>query len=45
MSHEENESLFYEVIKNSRIFSSKVFHFEYDHRFLFSKEMVNFRNC
>ena len=45
MSHEENESLFYEVIKNGRIFSSKVFRFQYDHRFLFSNEMVNFRNC
>ena len=43
MCYEENKSLFFEVIKNGQIFPSKVCHFQYDHRFLFSREMRNIR--
>ena len=31
--------------KNGQIFSSKVCHFQYDHRFFFSREMGNIRTC
>ena len=34
---------FSDVMKNSQIFPSKVCHFQYDQRFLFSKEMGNIR--
>ena len=43
MCYEENKSLFFEVIKNGQIFPSKFFRFQYDHRFLFSREMGNIR--
>ena len=33
------------VIKNGRIFPSKVGYFQYDNRFLFSREMGNIRSC
>ena len=39
------KSLFFEVMKNGQIFPSKVNHFQYDHRFLFSREMENIRTC
>ena len=32
-------------MKNGQIFPSKVRHFQYDHRFLFSREMGNIRTC
>ena len=38
MCYKENESLFFDVMKNGQIFPSKVYHFQYDHRFLFSRE-------
>ena len=41
MSYKENESLFFKVMKNGQIFPSNVCHFQYDHRFLFSREMRN----
>ena len=41
MFYKEKESLFFKVIKNGQIFSSNVCHFQYDHRFLFSREMRN----
>ena len=41
MLYEENKSLFFKVTKNSQIFP--VCHFQYDHRFLFSREMQNIR--
>ena len=41
MCYEENKSLFFEVMNNGTIFPSNVFHFQYDHRFLFSREMGN----
>ena len=34
---------FFDVVKNGLIFSSKVCHFQYGHRFLFSKETRNIR--
>ena len=41
----ENKSLLFDVMKNGQIFSSKVCHFQYDHRFLLSREMENIRTC
>ena len=32
MFHEENKSLFFDVLKNGQIFPSKVYHFLYDKR-------------
>ena len=41
-----NENLyFFEVMKNGEIFSLKVCHFQYDHRFLFRRETRNSRTC
>ena len=40
--YKETKSLFFDVI-NGQFFSSKVFHFQYDNRFLFSKETRNIR--
>ena len=37
-------NLFFGVTKNGQIFPSKVCHFQYDHRFLFSREMGNIKN-
>ena len=34
---------FLDVMKNGHIFPSKVFHFQYDHGFLFSRETRNIR--
>ena len=34
---------FFDVMKNGHSFPSKVCHFQYDHRFLFSREMGNIR--
>ena len=36
---------FFDVMKNGQIFFSKVCHFQYDNRFLFSREMGNIRSC
>ena len=36
---------FFDVMKNGQIFPSKVCHFQYDHRFLFSREMGNTVSC
>ena len=41
----ENKSFFFDAMKNGHIFPSKVCHFQYDNRFLFSKEMRNIRTC
>ena len=38
-------NLFFSVTKNGQIFPSKVCHFQYGHRFLFSREMGNIRTC
>ena len=38
-----NKYLFFEVLKNSQIFTSKVCHFQYNLRFLFSREMRTIR--
>ena len=43
--YRENRSLFFHVIKNGHIFSSKICHFQSDHKFLFSREMENIRVC
>ena len=45
MYYWENKSLFFDVTKNGQIFPSKVCHFQYDHRFLLSREMGNIRTC
>ena len=45
MCYKENKSLFFDLMKNGQIFPSNVFHFQYDHRFLFSTEMGNIRTC
>ena len=45
MSYKENKSLFFDAIKNGHIFPSKVCHFQYDQRFLLSREMENIRTC
>ena len=45
MFHEENKSLFFDVLKNGQIFPSKVYHFLYDKRLFFSREMGNIRTC
>ena len=37
--------LFFDVVKKCHTFPSKVCHFQYDHRFLFSKETRNIRAC
>ena len=36
---------FFDVMKNGQIFLSKFCHFQYDNRFLFSREMENIRSC
>ena len=36
---------FFDVIKYDQFFPLKVCHFQYDHRFLFSREMENIRTC
>ena len=41
MYYQENKSLFFDVMKNGQIFPSEVFHFQYDHILLFSREMGN----
>ena len=41
--YKEKKYLFFDVMKNDHIFPSKVWHFQYDHRFLFSREMRNIR--
>ena len=41
MCYKESKCLFFGVMKNGQVFSSKVCHFQYDRRFLFSREMVN----
>ena len=38
-------NLFFSVTKNGQIFPSKDCHFQYGHRFLFSREMGNIRTC
>ena len=43
MCYRENKSLFFDVMRNGQIFSSKSCHFQYDHRFLFSRETGNIR--
>ena len=45
MYYYENKSLFFDVTKNGQIFPSKVCHFQYDHRFLSSRQMGNIRTC
>ena len=35
---------FFGVMKNGQMFPSKVFHFQYDNRFLFSTEMGNIKS-
>ena len=35
----------FDVMKNGHTFPSKICHFQYDHRFLFSREMGNSRAC
>ena len=40
MKEEENKALLLDVMKNGHIFSSGVSHFQYDHRFLFSRESI-----
>ena len=45
MYYWEYKSLFFDVTKNGQIFPSKVSHFQYDHRFLLSREMGNIRTC
>ena len=34
---------YFDVMKNDQIFSSKVYHFQYDNRFLFRREIENVR--
>ena len=41
--YRENKSPFFDVMKNGNIFPAKVCHFQYDDRFLFSREMENIR--
>ena len=41
MCFNENKSLFFDAMKNGQIFPSKVCQFQYDHRFLFSREIKN----
>ena len=36
---------FFEIMKNGRVFPSKVCHFQYDNRLLFSREMGIIRSC
>ena len=36
---------FSDVMKNGLIFPSKVCHFQFDHRFHFSRKMGNIRTC
>ena len=36
---------FFDVMRNEQIFPSNVFHFQFDYRFLFSREMGNIRTC
>ena len=45
MRFHENKSLIFDVMKNGKNFPSKVCHFQYDHRFLFSREMSKIRTC
>ena len=43
MFEKDNKSLFLDFMKNGQIFSSKVCHFQYDHRLLFSRETGKIR--
>ena len=43
MCYEEHKSLLIDVMKHDQMLHSKVCHFQYDHRFLFSTEMENIR--
>ena len=45
MCYKKNEYLFFDAMKNGQIFPSKVCHFQYDRRFLLSREMGNIRTC
>ena len=45
MCYKESKCLFFGVMKNGQVFSSKVCHFQFDHRFLFSRELGNIRTC
>ena len=45
MRYVENKFLFFNVMKKGQIFHSKVCHFQYDHRFLFSREIANITTC
>ena len=44
MCYKKNKPLFFDVMKSGQIFPSKVCHFQYDNRLLFSKEMGNIRS-
>ena len=41
----KKKPLFFDVVKDGHIFPSKAYHFQYDHRLLFSREMGNIRSC
>ena len=41
MCYKGNKSQFFDAMKNGQFFSSKVFHFQYDNRFHFSRETEN----
>ena len=43
MCYKKNKSLIFDIMRNDQIFPSKVCHFQYDHRFLFSREIGNIR--
>ena len=43
MRYKEIKSLFFDVMKKSQIFPSKVCHIQYDHKLLLSREMGNNR--
>ena len=45
MRYINNKSLFFNVKKNVQIFSSRFCHFQFDHRFLFSREMGSIASC
>ena len=45
MCYKENKSLFFNVMKDGKIFPAKVCHFHYDLRFRFSREIGNIRTC
>ena len=43
MCYKKNKYLIFDIMRNDQIFPSKAYYFQYDHRFLFRREIGNIR--